>query len=223
MKSTILLTDPFTRRKITWRGLFMSWGQTSVINFFSPGEEVVCDIPHTAGDLFDTARYPWGCQEKLKGRLSEFFDSLASCSYAGWGFNQDDYGTSVEMPGEPPPPPVWQRMPPETAQLIDPVELKTKPFFRKRPSELFSVNETAARTYAQQHLYELLGNAFPARTYGMAANAGPLGDPVDMQNSCKANGWPRTTGEWRHSDLKDVAFLYTYPVFRHFVTTGVLE
>ncbi len=48
----------------------------------------------------------------------------------------------------------------------------------------------------------------------------------DMQ--ANRNGWPSAVQhpdhqQWFHSDIKDVAFVYTWPVFEHIVTVGGLR
>lgn len=43
----------------------------------------------------------------------------------------------------------------------------------------------------------------------------------------KPNGWPRNHETWKtrwlHNDIKDMAFLYTYNVFRKIVNDGGLK
>lgn len=51
----------------------------------------------------------------------------------------------------------------------------------------------------------------------VAAGANETSGPVDNYNyqngNGTPNGWPRTTGVWRHSDLKDVAYFYLWKLF----------
>ena len=43
---------------------------------------------------------------------------------------------------------------------------------------------------------------------------------MDMKTSGQ---WPRLDGDWKHSDIRNVAFLYTYEVFQKFVEIGELD
>jgi hypothetical protein len=208
-------SDP--RNKLTWRGIFTNWAGTTVYNFYTPGEDVVANVAHNQGDLTDVAGYAWGCQEKLKGRMPIGY--LVGSRYAGWGFNQDDYGTWVPDPFDPSAPPTWTREPPADAQNISTNDLKTKPFFLKDPGGLFDVEENTAKTYAQNNYYWLLARAIPARTYGIAANAMPgmvsWNMPTDLRN-----GWYASPVAWGHSSFKNAAYVYTYPMYNRMAENG---
>lgn len=184
------------------------------------------NIPANQGNDFnipDTAEFPWGCQEKLKGRMPvEFLGSTVG----GWGFNQevlDGYGT---WNGEPP---EWEGISPATAHNTPPSQLVTKPFFKKSPAELFSTNSTTAQNFAQQHYYDLLARVIPARTFGIGAN--PIGSDVtgfeestDMQSL--KTGWTTSRGtdtRWRHSDCRDMAYVYTHRLFEEIINLGELK
>lgn len=65
----------------------------------------------------------------------------------------------------------------------------------------------------------MFGDAIPAESF--AAGANPIGiDPggnFDMEANRK-NGKPRPFNEdWKHSDIKNVAFLHVYSVFEHII------
>jgi hypothetical protein len=201
-------------------------------NFYSGGvngEEVVTNVPHNIDFLdwhwypWGWVAYPWGGQEKLKGRM--LTGEILGSRWGGWGFNTSDYGSSE---GDPP---VYRPPTHEEALAITPEELKTKPFFRRTPAELFDANETAAKDYAKPmeqhgHLEELLAKAIPARTYAIGANAVPsMGTArnVNLPEDDMKNGWPQErAGRWKHSDFKDVAFVYTYKVYERVVGIGGL-
>jgi hypothetical protein len=36
-------------------------------------------------------------------------------------------------------------------------------------------------------------------------------------------GWPRPSGEWHHSDFRDAAFSYVFPMFREMINQGNLD
>lgn len=211
------------RSQLTWRGIFTNWGNTVVYNYYSSGEEIMRNIPAVNGNNFgplDAARYPWGCQEKLKGRMvGEFLGS----TIAGWAYNMDDYGSWNDPGG-------WEGMPPANAAALNPSTLVTQPFFEKTPADLFSTNMTTAQSFAQQHYYDLLSRAFPARTYGVGAN--PIGGDVfeqsiDLQLLQKPlpTGWTTSRDDtfWKHSDCQDMAYLFTHQFFEMMVNIGELK
>jgi len=185
------------------------------------------NIPANQGNHFnipDAAEFPWGCQEKLKGRmLGEFLGSTVG----GWGFNQiqsDGYGYWTEGI-----PPEWIPITPAQAHAISSNQLVTIPFFNKSPGELFSTNSTTAQNFAQQHYYDLLARAIPARTYGIGAN--PIGNDIpgftlstDMQSL--QTGWTTSRNgdtRWLHSDCQDMAYIFTHQLFERFVNLGELK
>jgi hypothetical protein len=208
-------TDP--RNKLTWRGLFTSWGSTTVYDYYSPGEDVVANIEHNDGNLFDVAGFAWGCQEKLKGRMPVGY--LVGSRYAGWGFNTDDYGSwDIDEIGSI----VWTREPPAAAEIISLNELKTEPFFHNKPNELFDTDENAAKAYAQNNRIWLLARAIPARTFGIGANATSVMTCWNMESQLRS-GWYETPVRWGHNSFKNVAYVYTYPMYKRMVLDGGLQ
>jgi len=210
-----LSNDP--RSQLTWRGMFTNWGNTVVYNFYSSGEEVMGNIPHNQGNSFsvgDAAEFPWGCQEKLKGRM---FAEFLGSTIGGWAYNMDDYGSWNDPGG-------WEGMPPANAAALNPSTLVTQPFFEKTPADLFSTNVTTAQNFAQQQYYDLLSRAIPARTFGIGANAIGKFQSTDMQSF--QTGWTTSRGtdtRWRHSDCQDMAYVFTYRLFREIVNLGELK
>lgn len=181
------------------------------------------NIPHNRGNnfsAFDAKDFPWGCQEKQKGRMPV---ELLGSTVGGWGFNQevlDGYGT---WNGDPP---EWEGISPATAHNTPPSQLVTKPFFKKSPADLFSTNATTAQNFAQQHYYDLLARAIPARTFGVGANAmgGVFEQSIDMQSL--QTGWTTSRDDdtrWRHSDCQDMAYVFTHQLFTEIVNLGELK
>ena len=70
------------RSKLTIRGLFTDWGNTSVCNFYSSGEDVLANSLYDCADDWsdnnglDAANYVWCAQEKLKGRVPDKIELL---------------------------------------------------------------------------------------------------------------------------------------------------
>jgi hypothetical protein len=204
------------RNKLTWRGLFKNWGITAVYNYYSEGEDVVGDIPYAKSSSVDAIEWAWGAQEKLKGSMSLkwLLGHGIDTDMAGWGFNEH-----YDVDGE--------RMPPSQAANIPLDDLKTQPFFRKAPGQLFSPTGTVAAGYASKHRFEILAKGIPARTNGIAANEVDKTrltnfDNRNMQDNYR-NGWFTPKVEWGHGHFLDVAYIYTYPMYDRLVDDGGLK
>lgn len=197
------------RSRLTWRGIFTNWGNTAVYNFYTPGEDVVANIAHEDGNLFDVGGFAWGCQEKLKGRMADNY--LVGSAYAGWGFNTNEYGNYDWG--------YWKREQPAEAQNISINNLRNMPFYLDEPYGLFNPNEDDAKVFAQNHYYWLLAQAIPARTFGIAANPVTEFTSLNMQATF-ADEWPRAEPDWRHSDLKSMAYMFTHRMFEMMVVLG---
>lgn len=88
-------------------------------------------------------------------------------------------------------------------------------------------DNTKGSDVAQQHLNTLLSEMFPASTLptgsqklsrlGAAAN-------IDMQTSLKT-GWPADRGilDWKHSDIREVAYPFVHRAFEAMVQLGDLK
>ena len=60
---------------------------------------------------------------------------------------------------------------------------------------------------------KMLGDAIPAESFAAGANeTGGVSGNYNYQGQTP-NGWPRTNGDWRHSDLKNVAYFYVWKLF----------
>jgi hypothetical protein len=192
-------------------------------NFFSSGEDVVNNAPHGAAEsIWNMTDYAWCGQEKLKGRIT---GSIAGGSdWCGWEFNKSDYGNWVTAPNMPP---IWIRMPPDQAKNIPPAQLVTKPFFLKFPSELFNTDAEKAKQFATNNRFELLAKAIPARTFGIGGNEISKETKIKSHDMMEMKtGWysnEKSKLPWKHSDFKNVAYIYTYRVYDNFVTFGGLK
>jgi hypothetical protein len=218
------------RGKLTWRDRLEQLDGATVYNFYSSGEEVLDTHPHgTAPAIPDIAtdgigRYAWALQEKLKGRTSS--GAVLGSNTGGWGFSSA-YDTTRDGNGNPTYP-LTLPSPAETAQITD-AQLRVEPFFRAKtivsidlPPELFGANGSQ---YAQQHRNTLLSQAFPSRTLPVGSHeVRRFGDRnLNMNTSAFQSGWPRTDTDWHHSDMREVAYLFTYKLFDKFVELGGLK
>jgi hypothetical protein len=237
------------RRRLTWRGRFQNLGP-NVFNFYSSGEEVLAEHANTLGDpsIFDVAytregfylgKFAWALQEKLKGRIRELqsFPLLGSV-YGGWGFTHNI--------GHPPHTPVAA----EVATMTD-SSFQAQPIFDPgfnliehspgpaNPSGYVSVephgptwiidltDPSKGSDIAASHSNTLLAEMFPATTLPIGSTFQPslgLENNFDMQTEFKES-WPveRQDEDWRHSDLKQIAYPFIFHLFDRIVELGKLN
>lgn len=209
------------RHALTWRDYFGS-GASVAYNFYSSGEDVLKTHPHTTYPglwcVFG-GEYAWALQEKRKGL--NWISSIGGSTYGGWGFNDYyyDYDLSAYVP-------------PTNAQAI-----LSGPFFRPGGSELedlyvpIDTNLTdVGSAFATNNLHFLLAGFIPSRTLPMGANrltTWPTTRNYNMQHTDVdegfQNGWPRSSTDWLHSDLREVAYLYVYRLYDQFRDLGGLS
>ena len=62
---------------------------------------------------------------------------------------------------------------------------------------------------------KLLADAIPALSYSAGANEtkGTIKNNVDYMTKCEVDDWPRDNDAWHHSDLKNVAYYFTYKLY----------
>jgi hypothetical protein len=188
----------------------------------------------------DTGEYTWAWQEKLKGLMPANF--LLSSDHGGWQFNEA-YETYAYLGGSY----YWEPESPTTAAALTTSQLQTNAFFNFATQTGFVVftNDLALETsggssYAQANRNRILSDAIPCLTLPLGANADTnlnveFGGTrnFDMQASYE-NSWPRgrgagqypagtTFGEWHHSDVRAVAYTFTYKLFNQMATVGNLK
>jgi len=126
-------------------------------------------------------------------------------------------------------------------------QLITRPFFGMGSGEyrasLFTTNVATANAWLSNATNEwrVLAGAIPARSLA-AGRAGidmlgsyrnlNMNQPVDSQNNSgiKPSCWPdrnpdpdETDYDWLHSDIRNMAYLFTYRIFDEIVNRGDLE
>ena len=90
------------------------------------------------------------------------------------------------------------------------------------------IDNSNGSTTASANRPQLLAEMFPARTLPAGANiVSVFGNAAnfDMPALYK-NGWPTDRGndtDWKHSDVKDVAYTYIYGLFDKFKTIAELD
>jgi alpha-tubulin suppressor-like RCC1 family protein len=231
------------RNTLTWSNRLANFGNTQVFNFYSSGEDVLRDYAGTPpGSLFtllgaqlvqfiegQSGLYVWAWQEKDKGRMSG--NTILSSNHGGWRFgsalNPHSYTTyTVAM-----------------ANAILPSQLQTNAFFdfgwnwnplggNYPDYDYLQVPDASGSDYAQANRNRILSDAIPALTLPIGAN--PVSSfardhNIDMMTL--ENGWPLGRGaqnpaeavNWHHSDIRVVAYPFTYNVFNEIVNDGNLR
>jgi hypothetical protein len=238
------------RRLLTWNNRFASVdSSTEVYNFFSVGEDIVKNadgqVPSLIGDVYlKDGTYAWAMQEMIKGLDGPLdlvaYNLVMPDQHAGWQFNSDAYDGNAFLP-------FHQRMTPAKADLITDEELREEPFFERfitagkgeavrfTPYDgeaLFApLGDPVANTQALQNdtQYKLLAEAIPAMSFAAAANEISSLDSIESSRNIHMqslqNGWPpaRSNSDWKHSDLKHIAFPYICEFYERVVQEGGLN
>lgn len=180
---------------------------------------------------WDFQRNSWVLQEKWKGLPV----GIAGSRHMGWGFNSTEnaYITPIvnnpdgsKSGGD------FFTAAQANSGNISNTQLFTKPLFRKevlswKPfmDSVLSFDNIIKTIYG-----ELLAYALPALTTATGGWEGEIVEKkrldfvsIDMNAIKNDNTWPRNKKEWMHSDIKDVALPYTYPVIESLAIKGALK
>jgi alpha-tubulin suppressor-like RCC1 family protein len=203
------------RSKLTWKSRLENVDELRTYNFYSTGEEVLRN-PKTAPTLPLSANEVWNKQERMKGRM--LTGQILSSNYGGWAFSPTWDITEA-----------WgnrQRIPSETAEIPND-ELKSNPFFKSGPADLYGASGS---DYAspQQHRNTLLAEMIPALSFATGSNplslfAPPGGENRNHNMMEYKTIWPRTNPDWQHSDIEVVAYSYVYRLYGKLVELGALN
>jgi len=218
------------RRMLTWRGRFASVAPVAV-NFFSSGDEVleIYSLAHNpsyyngvspSGNWGD--RYAWHKQELWKGRAS-LLGFMGTTEWSGWGFSthfeQNEFTGQYQTirdfsPGQ------------ASALCQNPEVMRTNTVFRLYPASLTNVVNT--RLQSDYHLTQGIPSLSPAT--GRMRFDDLVMTSYDMNDAeMRGNGWPRESdgGElsarWLHSDMKNIEYYYTFPLYDLICTEGGLK
>ncbi|HTV41408.1 MAG TPA: LamG-like jellyroll fold domain-containing protein [Candidatus Sulfotelmatobacter sp.] len=231
------------RSTLTWSGRLTNFQNTAVYNFYSSGEEVLRDYPSDPPVVLssiaalegvyaaegETGEYAWAWQEKNKGLMAA--NDILSSNHGGWLFNHDYTSLTVAE-----------------ANALPNSELQTNAFFyfSAIPGSTAPFNSDLAletssgSSYAQANRNRILSDAIPCLTLPVGANPVPRLAPQNAndenydEQADFENGWPAdrhtatlygatAAGEWHHSDIRAVAYTFTYPLFNQIVTLGNLQ
>ena len=222
-----------------------------VINCFSPGEDVTnCPAAMSSASVLSTlwagrsVDYGvWKTQELLKG--VGWTRSLGALpmerSQGGWGFNSAWRGRFVPRGPDRMLGGRFELLSPTVAARITDAQLRVHPFFRPfdlRWLHVPSISPTSPLLEAPRVRYDLLARGLPALSPAAGAIAFPfLGGrgtvtnyDLESQGRPWSGNWPTeghqsplTQGRWLHSDFKNVALPYAYPLFLTMINRGELR
>ena len=203
-----LFSEPDDREKLSWNNRFPDVAAVAY-NYCSTGDEIFeiyAGMPSAfAGGPFHLERYAWQKQELFKGRTVLGVPVLGGTAWAGWGFSGEYTMAQANAATE--------------------SQLRTNAVFRHAPTSMFSSN------ILEQAVNDILAQGIPA----LSAAAGvtnftlPYSDRYFDANAaaCKPNGWGRSGLPYNdrrlHSDIKNMAYYYTYELYNIIVSHGGLQ
>ncbi|NBB78347.1 MAG: hypothetical protein GVY36_02720 [Verrucomicrobia bacterium] len=219
------------RKDFRWRNFFAAVAEETIaINFYSEGDEVLAEMPNVDEESvldrlwtwrWNFARGAWKAQELAKGKIVGA-TAFLSRRQSGWNFN------------------TWQYAWDEDWSTVTNEDIKTTPVFdRFLENKLTDSDVSVASNEAEKDnvRYDVLARAIPALSYATAV--GPIGggfvDNWHMGVAGRAqnlNGaWPTeghdddddSVGDWLHSDFKNNAIHFVYPMYEEMINRGVLD
>ncbi len=221
------LFDPVDdRNKLTWKNRFPNVASVAY-NYYSSDDEVLELLSTGTPEFYDGAtdslgRYAWHKQESYKGRfgLDNNPFAWAGTSWSGWGFRR-----CVET---------VESARPYTAQEANAIPreaLTTNTVFKVYPSSMNT--NVIPRLTLDEHLAKGIPALSKATGRILFRNENDLDIDLNTDrnpNGTKLhpNGWWRS-GEggldkkWLHSDIKDAAYYFIYPIFNELVNEGGLK
>lgn len=204
-----LFSAPDGRARLTWKSRFSAVVPV-VYNYYSAGDEIFEifeGMPHPfSGGLFNLERYAWQKQELFKGR-----GEPGGTDWAGWGLAGFSLGGSWVN--------IYSTL---TANMASREQLQESPVFLQNPSSMFSQEISGLERD------RILAKGMPALSYAMGIKGisqPSLGRNYDANiPEHRPNGWGRSGtvygDRWLHSDVKDMAYYYTYDLFDEVVYRG---
>jgi len=207
------------RKEIFWRSRFVSL--KNAISYYSTTEDVLTNP--TANGLGEA----WSEQELFKGSPIKIFAS-GKCD-AGWSIRGRYY---KEVPGEDP----WDTETLEPGSTTDRIlnlpliksltenDIIQQPVFEKFGKETEQMHKLqpmriADKSEAEKLRAYFLAHSVPATSFATGSNAigGVIGEERDYKTCEKGTEWPRDESEWRHSDIKNVAYYYISKFYKDIV------
>ena len=204
-----------SRGRMGWSGRFIGAleNASQVVNYYSTGDEVFFEtdvVPGVLDGVPDSvASYCWQKQETHKGR-----DIVAGTTSGGWGFfSWDDISAG----------PVHYSAVEANRMVADAV-IPDHPVFATYGTEMRNRNAT------DKDIDMALAKYVPALSSPMGGN--PVFEEessrFDLNSSLFRSSWGRVAENdgsipWKHSDMKDMAYLFVYRLFKDLVLKGKLK
>ena len=216
--------DSDWRYQLTWHGRFKDVPQrTEMYNYYSAGDETLeiyedgtpSPLQGIApSDKSTHSRYAWHKQETHKGR-----ELPVGTNQMGWGFHKNWAGLPYYSPSQ--------------ANMAASGRLLRRPVFRLDPSLILSTNAQPVSVCNAILAFGIPAISRPAGTTSFGTLRGVYNfDMAAQGRKADATGqwvWPRDANtsvlgnRWLHSDVKNVAYLYTHLVFNDIVEQGGLK
>lgn len=227
-------TPADNRNLLSWKNAFFEVLElTETHNFFSPGEDVLArqEGTYSASAVsiilsqgFNFSRGAWKAQELVKGKSwwsTKGITAFMSRTQAGWDLRY--------------------LINPDPATLTD-QHLRENPYFDNfREDDLTDPDPAIASTKAGETKvrYDLLARGIPALSYAAAVmelpqpQSGATVNNWNLHTGGRPNGnsgpWPTeghtdtdTQGAWLHSDFRNVALPYVFPMYEIMINQGLL-
>jgi hypothetical protein len=185
-----------------------------------------------SGDLMQA---PWSAVGEVEKYANAWLTAFINEAYpykdGGWMINKANLGRYYSMPMD------WLGIAcyrkKTLEEMLDPVltgeaTWTLRPLFTM-PSELTTLNNSTASSYAEANRFFLLSHVFPASTYAMGGNPIDRKNGIDSWNmndlrkSMSHGWWEDEELKWTHSDFKNVSLLYTQEVYKEMIMRGKLK
>ena len=207
------------RKYLGWPGRFANV-VSNAVNFYSSGDEVLelytrNNVGVLSGVTSSLGRYSWHKQELFKGR--GMFVGGGATNWSGWNIEESLLGTD--------------KISVEQASHMTDEDFKTNTVFYCYPSSMNSTNITLLVRGA--HL--ALGIPALAPATGRSGLSSKLGStrntdlnvPEEFNGGVeRPNGWPihsTYSGQWLHSDIKDVSYFFNFKFYQKIKSQGGLQ
>jgi hypothetical protein len=211
------------RLGLSWKGRFA--GISNAVNCYSPTEDILGNPKEikvfgvSVGEDFGGA---WSKQELFKGCALWYGVNAVTFSGAeiegGWGINASYMANPlayIPLVG----------LNASYFAYYTREDLITRPLFTSMNDE--RMHSTNVLNFVDAELRaKMLGDAIPAESFAAGANyTGGIRDNYNMHDYIKPN-WPRKENNkniWLHSDIKNIAYYFLYPLFDNFIEEEIKQ
>jgi len=200
------------RSVLTWRGRFRNI--SFAYNYYSSTEDV---LDNGDGELHNplVSHWAWYNQEVRKGTTLIWL-APGNCE-GGWGFNcaYTNGDGFILSPSE--------------ANALTDDNIRTNSFFVRFDEDTLYGKDGSGVVQEPAVYRRLLADAVPALSFAMGRNElsgfGCGGYDLDSakRGTYQTGNWPAHDDRWHHSDIKNIAYPFSYRVFTQLVLDGGLK